>query len=244
MDSTVFARMEDLAVRAQKRGMAYSKFLTAEEAAQVQRHFAGRRDIRMLLDGGFTDAERSVAVFVNPEWGSYDREEVLAAVLIEVRRQDTLTHRDVLGSVLGLGLERSILGDIYVGEQIYLICLADLAEYIIENLKKAGRIGLRAQRLSLSALPEITHALEESTDTVASLRLDAVSASMFRLSRGIAAEYIRQGKVQLAHMPCEDPAKMVQTDAIISIRGLGRGKILEIGGQSKKNRTWIRYGIY
>ena len=67
---------------------------------------------------------------------------------------------------------------------------------------------------------------------------------MFNISRSLAAEYIVSGKAQLAHILCEKIDKEVETDDIISIRGLGRAKLLEVGGASRKGRIWIKYGRY
>ena len=78
---------------------------------------------------------------------------------------------------------------------------------------------------------------------VASLRFDAVTAAVFNLSRGDAAEQIGDGKAQLSHRICEDATKEVSVGDIISVRGLGRVKLLEIGGQSKKGRVWIKFGM-
>lgn len=244
IDAALIARMNDLAGQAVNNGMAHSKFLTSAETEEVRRAFQNRGDVTLTLDGGFDDAERTVAVFTNPSWGEYRREDVLAALSVIYRKQDTLSHRDILGAALGLGIKREVLGDIFIGEPSTFICLTDIADFICDELKQAGRVSLRLQRIHLSALPEVTLKLDERTDTVASLRLDAVVAAVWGLSRGAAAEYIVQGKVQLAHRLCEDTAKIVSVGDIISIRGLGRAKLLELGGQSKKGRTWIKCGVY
>ena len=243
-DPILTARMNDIAGQAVKKGAAHSKFITSSEAATVRRAYQNRGDVILSFEGGFADAERVIAVFVNAEWGRYQREDIIAALAITCRGQDRLSHRDILGAVLGLGIERSVLGDIYIGEPSYLICLKDIAGFILDGLKQAGRVSLTVEKAPLSGLPSISHKLKERTDTVASLRLDAVVASMFNLSRGVSAEYIRQGRVQLSHNLCEDISRPVSVNDIISIRGLGRGKLLELGGQSKKGRIWIKFGIY
>jgi RNA-binding protein YlmH len=236
--------MDDLAAQASRKGAAHSKFLTSAEGEEARQAFRNRRDVILTLDGGFAKAERAVAIFTNPDWGEYERENVLAALQITRRKQDSISHRDILGAALALGIERTLLGDIFIGETSYLVCLADIAGFIRENLTRAGSVGLCVKRVPLADLPEVKQTLEEHRDTVASLRLDAVTAAMFGLSRGTAAEYIEQGRVQLAHRTCEDTSKSVAAGEIISVRGLGRGKLLEIGGASTKGRIWVRFGIY
>ena len=243
-DTALIARMNDLAEQAVKKGLAHSKFLTSAEAEEVRRAFQNRKDVPLIFDGGFDDAERKVAVFKNPDWGEYRREEVIAALSVKHRKQDVIGHRDVLGAALGLGIKREVLGDIFIGEPTVLICLADMADFICDELKQAGRMSLTVGRNSLSGLPEIPQKLDERTDTVASLRLDAVIAAIFNCSRNVAAETIVQGRVRLANRICEDISKNVGIGDIISVRGLGRAKLLELGGQSKKGRTWIKFGMY
>ncbi|GHV07176.1 hypothetical protein FACS1894217_07420 [Clostridia bacterium] len=149
-----------------------------------------------------------------------------------------------MGAALGLGLDRAVLGDIAVGEPSYMVCTADIAGFVCDELKQAGRVGLTVTRVPLSDLPQVTHALTERDETVASLRLDAIVAAMFDLSRGHAAEAIEQGKVQLCHKLCEDTARAVSAGDVVSVRGLGRGKLLEVGGRSKKGRIWVRLGVW
>ena len=86
--------------------------------------------------------------------------------------------------------------------------------------------------------------LAEKTDTVASLRLDAVICAAFGLSRANIAELIADGRVQLDHQVCLQPAREVKEGAVLSIRGLGRAKLLETGGVSRKGRLFVRIGLY
>ena len=240
----MIAHMTDLAARAVKAGAAHSKFLTPSEAEEARRYFIRRNDVTLTFDGGFADAERTVVIFANAEWGGVEREDVLAALSLMYRKQDHIAHRDILGAILALGIERGAVGDICLGNPSYVVCLRYMADFIRDNLKQVGRVGLAVEREPLSALPKITHTLDEKTGTVASLRFDAVTAAIFNLSRGVAAEYIVQGNAQLAHRICEDASEAVSVGEIISVRGLGRAKLLEIGGQSRKGRYWIKFGVY
>jgi len=219
-----------------RRGGA-GKFLTPAEAAEALRIFGSR----ISLEGGFKDAERVIPVFAE----NFAPEDYLAAIRLTFRPQDPLTHRDILGAVLALGLERSVIGDINLGEgQAHLVCLAHIADFIIENLDKAGKVGLRAEKIPLSALPEITKNLREQRGTVASLRLDAVLAEAFRCSRGAAEELLAQGLVQLRHEECRRGDVKVREGDIISVRGKGRVKLLQAGEASRKGRIWVTIGIY
>ena len=239
----LLARMDDLAEKAAKSGCAASRFLTPAEAHSVTMHFTKRRDVTLTFDGGYEGAERVRAVFLNPDRGEYARDRLFYAFKIEIPLQETVRHSDILGAVMALGIERSVIGDILESPAV-LICLPEMSAYITENLTKAGRAGIRLTKMDLSEIPSATENLSVRTDTVASLRLDAVLGAAFGLSRGKAVYLIEIGRVSLNHEVCLQPAKDVREGSILSVRGLGRAKLLEIGGVSKKKRTFIKIGLY
>jgi RNA-binding protein YlmH len=123
--------MEDLAEKDAKSGCTASRFLTPTEAQSVTVHFSRRRDIALSFDGGYEGAERTRAIFLNPDWGEYKRSELFAALKIEHRPQDTLGHRDILGALMALGIERDTICDIISEENSKaLLCLPELGGYI------------------------------------------------------------------------------------------------------------------
>ena len=240
----MIGHMEDLADKAVKAGCTASRFLTPAEAQRVAEYFKHRR-VKLLFDGGFDNAERVRAVFLNSEWGDYDKENLFSALRIEYRPQDTLGHRDVLGALMALGIERDTIGDIVSEDNsATLICLPDMSKFIAENLAKAGRVGVKITEISLDEIPKREEELNVKTDTVASLRLDAVLSAAFGLSRSKTSELISAGRVSLDHLLCQQPAKELTEGALISVRGLGRAKLLEVGGVSRKGRIFVRIGLY
>jgi len=241
----LIAHMNDLARRAIKTGIAASKFLTPAESHCVFEHFLRRKDVTLIVDGGFDNSERTRAVFTNPDWGEYKRTDLFAALKVKHRSQDTLGHRDILGALMALGLERETVGDIVLAETVTaFVCLPELSEYIIENFTKAGRVGLEVSAIGLDELPARREELTIKTDTVASLRLDAVLSAAFGISRTKATEIIASGYVSLNHQVCLRTDKEVVEDSLLSVRGLGRAKLLEIGGLSRKGRSFIKIGVY
>ena len=231
-DPALISHLHDLEHR-----QAVGKFLTPTEAAEALRLHGPR----VALEGGFRDAERVIPIFAE----GFDPGDYLAAIQLRFRPQDTLTHRDILGAVLGLGLERSVLGDIVVAEgQAWLVCLARIADFILENFDQAGKVGLRAESIPLSALPGAAKELREQRGTVASLRLDALLAEAFRCSRGAAEELLAQGLVRLRHEETRDGAAKVREGDVISVRGKGRVKLLQAGETSRKGRIWVTIGHY
>ncbi|MDR1669944.1 MAG: hypothetical protein LBR76_08305 [Oscillospiraceae bacterium] len=235
----LLSHMEDLAKRAAKTGCAASRFITPADAQITAARFAGRRDVTLSFDGGFEGAERTRAIFCNPGWGGYARAELFAALRIEAHEPPG--HRDVLGSLMALGIEREVTGDILPGA---LVCLPEMAGFIAQNLERVGRLPVKLTEIRLDELPEKEETLQIKTDTVASLRLDALIGTAFGLSRGKAAELIESGRVSLNHTQCLQGAKEAREGAVLSVRGAGRAKLLEVGGVSKKGRIFIKIGLH
>jgi len=234
--------MEDFADKALETGFTASKFLTPAEASLVRNHFKYHR-VELYFDGGFNSAERVRAVFTNPDWGEYARADLFS--VLQLKHRDPLTHRDILGALMALGIARDTIGDIVCEPQAsVLVCLPEMGGYISENLTKAGRVGVSVSEIGLDALPDKQENLTIKTDTVASLRLDAVLCAAFGLSRSKATQLISAGRANVDHQPCLQPTKELTEGTLLSIRGLGRVKLLEIGGESRKGRIFVSLGVY
>jgi len=240
----LIGHMEDLADKAVKTGCAASRFLTPAEAHRVAEIFKYKQ-VTLLFDGGYENAERVRAVFLNQVWGEYDRVNMITVLKITFRQQDTLGHRDILGALMALGIERDTIGDIVSEDgSATLACLPEIGGYIIENLVQAGRIGINVSEINLDDLPIKNEEFLVKTDTVASLRLDAVLAAAFGLSRSKSSELITAGNVKLNHIPCVHPDKELSEGALLSVHRLGRAKLLDVGGTSRKGRIFVRIGLY
>ena len=154
--------------------------------------------------------------------------------------EDTLTHRDFLGSLMGSGIKRETVGDIFVstGSCDFLV-LREILPYVLQNLTQAGRTKLHAEEIELSDLHVPQQAVKTVRDTVSSLRLDGIVSSGFSISRGKAADYIAAGKCEHNYLPCQKGDKQVSEGDIISVRGLGKIRLAQIGGNTKKGRISI-----
>lgn len=197
------------------------------------------------LVGGYERAERRVLCFL-PDWQEEaDESELLAALRCTFYEGNSLTHRDVLGSLMGLQITREKIGDILVqSRSADLLVSADIAPYLLQNWTGAGRAKLKVARIDLRELAVPEAKVREIRDTVATLRLDAVFSSGFAMSRGRAQELIRAGKVQLNHRDCLKSDAPVAGGDVISARGLGKFEVAAVGGQSKKGRTAITLRRY
>ena len=154
--------------------------------------------------------------------------------------EDSLTHRDFLGALMGAGIARETVGDICVGTGCCdFFVTAEIAPYILQNFLSAGRTRLHLNQVSLSEARIPEPEIKEIKDTVASLRLDSVVSSGFRIGRSLAAQYISAGKAAIDGLPCEKPDKTVTEGMKISVRGLGKIKLASVNGKTKKDRISV-----
>ena len=157
-----------------------------------------------------------------------------------------LSHSDYLGALMGLGIKRTVVGDILVREDgADIIVLTEIADFIMQTFASAGRSHLSLERLPIEALIIPAHETHEIHDPVASLRLDALLAAAFRLPRGKAADAIRQGLVFVDHLEATKTDLPVEEGAELVIRHKGKAILSEVGGRSRKDRinvTFTRYG--
>lgn len=199
-----------------------------------------RPPVRSVFYGGYAEAERVVLVNL-PEYADLSEQEILTVIRAEKREGGReLTHRDYLGSLTGLGIRREMLGDILVREDgADIIALKDIAEFLLLNYGKAGRTALSLSQRSVDELIVPERKLQKLTDTVSSLRLDSVVASVFGLSRKKAAEAVGRGLVFVNHVEVVKPDYQVAEGDSIVFRGKGKARLAEVGGKSRKDRQYI-----
>ncbi len=193
--------------------------------------------------GGYGDAERKMLVFL-PDYleedSLYDDDSPMVCLRATYFEEDVLSHRDFLGALMGAGIARETVGDICVGKgSCDFFVTAEIAPYIQQNFLSAGRTKLHLDKIPLhdANIPEPE--VKEVRDTVASLRLDSVISSGFRIGRSLAAQYIHAGKAAIDGLPCEKPDKTVDEGMKISVRGLGKIKLSAVNGRTKKDRISI-----
>lgn len=240
-------RAADLAARCERTScMTQSGFLTPAEQTALYDWVGQNTDIRILLHGGHPDCERRAAFFLPfymPQ-EDFDPAEHLRAIELTAAFGQP-THRDYMGSILGLGIKREWIGDIWVRNNTALLfCLPSVESHILLNLDKVGRCGVKSKKLDLVQISVPQRELKETVFSVQSPRLDAVAAGMFHISRTAAAAEIAAGRLSLNYAECLKPDASVGVGDILSLRGKGKGRVLDLGGQSRKGRLFIKTGIY
>ena len=193
--------------------------------------------------GGYEDAERKMLIYL-PEYMDesclWAEDNPIVCLHADFYHGDSPNHRDFLGALMGSGIARETVGDICVGENgCDFFVTAEIAPYILQNFLSAGRTKLHLEQIPLSNATIPEPEVKEIKDTVASLRLDSVVSSGFRIGRSLAAQYINAGKAAIDGLPCEKPDKPVTEGMKISIRGLGKIKLASVNGKTKKDRISV-----
>ena len=238
-------RLRELAERAVERAsVEFTRFLDPREQAMA-------RAAADLAGAGYAfsppeGAERRLCAFDGRLWlDDGDRRYDWPAAPLEILwdgRYAKAAHRDILGAVLALGIGRESVGDILVEDgRAVLWALGAAAGLIRDNLASAGRAAVKVRDLVGAAeLPEAQ--IRQARGTVQSLRLDAVVAEAFHLSREEAARAVKSGLVRLDFAEETKPDRKVGEGALISMRGMGRARILSASEKTRRGgRTVVEF---
>lgn len=242
LSSQLALRLQQNAQRADRLDIPVpGRFVTGEERAMAV-HAAREARVAVSFDGGWPDAEREQVCF-HPAWAEAE----FTAVWVEIRwaaKFAHVEHRDLLGSLMALGMDRSFFGDLIAQEdRAYLLCLPEIAARLPMEWDKAGNVPIRVQLLEEA--PAIDPPKGEFLrDTVASLRLDCVLSAGMKTSRSRAAEFIRMGAVAVDHMPEERTDRVLCAGQLLSIRGFGRIRLTEVGSPTRKDRLPVQLEIF
>ena len=244
----ILAKILDRAEQTRNRSIpAATDFLSPAQLARAGDllRLAGFMDYAAL--GGYETAERRLLLFL-PDWLEAEEAESqspIRCLRAAFRAEYRLTHRDFLGSLMGMGIVREKVGDILVGpDSADLIVLDTVADFLLRSWDSAGRAKLTVSAIEAENLHIPAVSCQEVRATVSSLRLDAVASSGFRMARGKAAALIESGKVQVNWRECVKPDKLLSAGDTVSARGFGKFELSEVGGVTKKGRTSIVLRVY
>ena len=239
----LLSRVLDRQRQAQHHGAPIATdFLSPREQALTLEllRLSGTPEDTYLFTGGVENAERRVLCFL-PDWMERD---ALPLELLPVRALraawrdgETLSHRDILGGLMGLGIVRAKTGDIYVGSNSADVLVLDsVREFLLQNWESAGRVRLRVSELAPDAVTVPPRPVQELRDTVSSVRLDAVISAGFRMPRGKAVELVNAGRVQVNWLDCAKPDRILKPGDCVTARGFGRFILSRVGEPTRKGR--------
>ena len=255
------ARLEDAVRKSASGSVAHIPFLTMRERRRAERMLdaRGMRGAYWFW-GGHKTAERT-CLFLLPEYlvailpeEESEREAVLfdyladelkdtvVSLLIKGSGFRNLSHRDYLGAVLGLGIERDAIGDVAVQDEhrAILFCPRTLADFFVGELTKVGSDTVRCRECVIDETFTDGKKYRPISDTVASPRLDCVVAALCNLSREAAQSAVRSGLVEVDFEPEERVDTVLEPPITVSVRGHGRFILRSFDGETKKGRLRLR----
>ena len=218
-------------------------FLGIGELASFYAVLRSLPPVPYTLYGGTETAERLMLRFGDADTLGYEEPFPIAFLTVKPLMQkfaDELSHRDILGAVMNLGINREIIGDIYLKDNnAYIVCNSAMAEYICENLTRIKHTAVSCQ--PIEALPEVAVGVpEELSLGVASERIDGIIAKGFNLSRNEVVELFRRQLIFLDGRLCENNSRMLKPGEQVTVRGYGRLTFREITGTSRKGKLYAR----
>lgn len=245
---TLLSRAADLLDRARNGEVTYTAFLTPAEQHALSRAMPWARS-EMRTEGGYAAAERARIFFLPPYLLDLDEatladcladtaEECLIPLEIQGSGFRELHHKDYLGAVLNLGIERDAIGDLCVTDThtAVLFCDRVMEKFLCENLTRVANDAVRLSRITLAPDFDGGRKYQQISDTVASPRADGVVAALANLSREKAQTMFREGLVEIDYEPAQKTDQVIEAGCVIVIRGKGKFIIRSLGEQTKKGR--------
>ncbi|MBQ7046011.1 MAG: hypothetical protein IJN65_05915 [Clostridia bacterium] len=247
MDTFVLAaRFKDAVNLSEQKDIPKFLGFLSEDEAGYMGLLAKNSNVKIVFYGGYPQAERTYVGFFPDRMCPEDNLDLfnITALTFTFRKTDILTHRDVLGALMSLGIERDTVGDILIEKGRAVVFLnSKIADYVVNNITKIGRTGVSVQFGYIDPLPQKSE-LKDITLTVASQRIDAVVAALAGVSRTVACELIESGLVFVNSVTVNKITAQVSSGVTISVRRYGKFGITDIGGTTKKGRVIIKATKY
>lgn len=241
-------RFRDLADRSYSQGIfTFTGFLGLSEQEIFWQQERELRYAEYVLEGGCKDADRVVVRFGSEAQLGYQVPFPIVCIHISPLMQkfaDDLSHRDFLGALMNLGIDRSTLGDIKVGDkEAYLFCTDTVSNFICENLTQ-----VRHTHVSCSVTEDYTAIPQEEPEVmsiqVQSLRVDAVLAKVYNMSREKSLELFRAGKVYVNGRLCENNSRLLKPGETVNARGFGKFSLTGEPRETRKGRLAMEAAVY
>lgn len=214
-------------------------FLDPREQAIIKSIIGtANEDVYFSFFGGTEATERKKAI-IAPFYEEVT-EESFDIVLLEAKFQSkfvTIKHRDILGAFTSLGIDRKKIGDILVTQDRFQFFLtSELSSFVKMNLTNIKNTTITLRENSFHRIIDNEDEWIEKTHFVSSMRLDVIVKEIYQLSRKVAAQYIKANRVKVNFTDVDDPALPIYEQDLISVRGLGRSKVLSLQGKSRKDK--------
>lgn len=222
-----------------------TEFMNPFEIKNAMDIINSESDLKYHSDGGYEGAERSV-LSIFPFYMEYeDIEAPIKFIQIDGNfKFRNVSHKDYLGSILGLGIKREKIGDILIHDDFcQVVVSSDICDYIVMNLTKVATNTVKIKEINREDLKTSEKKYKDISFTVSSDRLDCVISGIYNISRQESLKYINAERVHLNYEKITSASKTVSSGDLISVRGKGRSEVVEIGGETRKGRTRVKARI-
>ena len=239
------AKVEDIfTIAREKNYPKYTSFLNESQVYFVQAYIQKRHYSNYLFYGGCKN-NRRLMLGAFPDYMQPDQEDFpIVSLKIQYPSHYELSHRDFLGSIMGLNVKREAVGDMILQPgECSLFVRDSIAPVILQELCKVGRVGVSVSQEDLSQM-ELVESFQERAGTVSSMRLDAVVALAARVSREKAVSLIQSGMVMVNYLVAQSNHVALKPADILTIRGVGKFCITDEISQTKKGRFHITINQY
>ena len=242
------AHLTDLAKSAYKQNVyTYSNFLSPNELSLLDDIRDDISYISHTCFGGNELSERQVVGFGSEEDFGYPGSFPISVICITplvAKFSDDLTHRDFLGALMNLGIERNVLGDIIIKDNTaYVFCLNKIAEFICDELTKVKHTNVKCEITDLD-IPALTPTLVDEEFPVSSLRLDGIIAALVKCSRKEALSFFEERRVILNGRTTGRNSTILKDGDVFSVRGHGKFIFDHAGGSTRKGKIYVHVKRY
>lgn len=244
-EQMLIKRFCELAEKSYTRSMfTFTPFLGLQEQDALWKAVRQTPHASVSLWGGREECERQMARFGDPEELGYEEEFPIVCLLVSPRQEkfaQALSHRDYLGALMNLGIERDTLGDILVQEKkAYLFCAGSIAPFIEESLNQVAHTNVVC-RITDSIPAVCMEEPRREEHLVASLRIDGILSKVYGMSRNQSMELFRSGRIYVNGRSQENNSLQLRQQDKVSVRGYGRFVFEGVKGETKKGK--IRVGV-
>ena len=257
-DSILLSNAEDKIFKCRNDYViTFTTFLDMRQQTLLGNKLIANNEVNKVFYGGFDTAERNILVFLPDFLGltdsdlleSYFKENPddnpLTVLRLKKDNFSSLTHRDYLGALMGLGIKREMIGDIVVNDSgADIIVVRTIATFIKNELKSVGRASVTVSEIYFSELSDNVNNVSEAVINVSSMRIDNVISACFRLSRSESADAIASGSIFINSVQVMKTDKRVNIGDKIVYRTKGKVVLKEISGVSKKGRNFLKIDVY
>jgi len=242
------SRMHDLAAKSYQQNIfTFTGFLGLSEQNLFWQEESKLRYAGYTFWGGSKQCDRKMLRFGKAEDFGYEEPFAISCVHIaplSEKFSDDFSHRDFLGALMNLGIDRSTLGDIRVGHrEAYLFCTQTIAPFVCENLIQVKHTHVRCAIVE-EALQVPQEKPEQVVVQVASARLDAVIAKVYNQSRNDVLSLFRAGKVFVDGRLCENNSRLIKEQETVNVRGFGKFIYEGVKGETRKGKLSISASVY